>query len=320
MQDLFISKLGLSQPSLHPTLSVSINLGPSRIPPSTACRPRLLLNLPPNLFYDPFTSHSIQSDPSISDVCLLGPLELERAVGWSRTDGSAIAKGSFGAHCQSYHDQEEPHERDQNRGSGKARDQWDNHIRPSGSKDDIPPNALTGATLLFDQENPLPSPLEHTLKPEHTSVIFGLSADHLSDLGEQGTTTFQVDVPLHARYLPPIAPPSRHINTAGMGIFEVVKELLRRPSTERIKRPLHGYRNREGSDASFDQDRVTDRLEKERTGEEQGSYLKVRLKMPTLFLECEGSPPYPSLEGWEETSQICSRRPTPIYSCRETKR
>lgn len=85
-----LSRPHTQHPSIYFTIPKSF-LSSTSTSTSDSCSPYLLLALPPSIFLDPFSfpPHSSTIPQGIQSIHLLGPTELEKAVGWSTTSSSS---------------------------------------------------------------------------------------------------------------------------------------------------------------------------------------------------------------------------------------
>ncbi|KAE8257960.1 hypothetical protein A4X13_0g1988 [Tilletia indica] len=203
-------------PSLHPTIKVTIPAGHLSLP--SHCRPFLLQRLPPALFIDPYAfqlQNKILLNPAIiKNITYLGQPDLERAVGYTDSTGAVRNADRFVRTLQRQR---------------KRSDEVKAAVAALGYSDgqDVKVSSTSpdeGETEIQDLEASL-----RALNREHTAVLLELQRRGIREdpaLAEKVVKAMKgekvnleegagaaassraetvVSIPVHARYLPPVA-------------------------------------------------------------------------------------------------------------------
>ncbi|KAL9938271.1 hypothetical protein V8E36_002894 [Tilletia maclaganii] len=213
-------------PSLHPSIKVTIPAEDLSLP--SHCRPFLLQRLPPAVFLDPYayrTENRVLVHPSIvRKITYLGLTELERAVGWTDPTGERRSADRFVRKLQ----------RQRASKLQQSGGQQQHHVRIAADAD----SASTGTEPETEAQD-----IEASLRAlalEHTGVLIELQPRGIRNdagLAEKVAKAIQgeevelsgssssrnakettLTIPLHARYLPPVAVGQGGLASASHGL------------------------------------------------------------------------------------------------------
>ncbi|CAD6884543.1 unnamed protein product [Tilletia controversa] len=221
-------------PSLHPSIQVS--LPASHLSPPAHCRPFLLQRLPPALFLDPYAfriQNTVLAPPAhIRNITHLGLTELERAVGWTDPTGATRRADRFVRRLQ-----RQRKRADEVKALGQGQGERVNPTEEDNKE-----------TESFDLDASL-----RALNLEHTAVLLELHPQAIKEedpalaekvfkaikgedvaLEETSPSSRKktvVSIPVHARYLPPLAVGKGGLADSGRGLdLGALREQVLRPN------------------------------------------------------------------------------------------
>ncbi|KAN0062403.1 hypothetical protein ACQY0O_005286 [Thecaphora frezii] len=266
----------LQHDTLHPTLTIALpSMSQHALDPR--CVPSLLVHLPPALFFDPFTSSSLKRHPLLLSSRLIGPLELEKPVGWSRSSSS----GTDGSPAPS------------------SRSWWkvgDNHSSVPIPIRQNPQHATVEARLrAATQSHVLHSHADH-LALEHTALLLRLDS---RELQKKRSKPPILQVPLHVRYMPPRAASLPAHSSFSTSLVEGAKRWWKQTKP-------YPHRHPSSLSSSSSGQPTTTPSHPPSSSEDAGNYYVQPLASPTFFVECPDSI-QPSSYGWQAISTYSTR-------------
>ncbi|PWN28556.1 hypothetical protein BDZ90DRAFT_231539 [Jaminaea rosea] len=203
--------------SFHPTLSLSL---PSSFlsPPSASsssshpCQPHLLLSLPPSLFLDPWhpTTSTFQLVSKVEQINYLsagseGNVELEKAVGWIKA-GEAKRRGSVAAReAEEAAMREEPVEAKLEQTEVRFI-AGEGYVTRTLSADEHRATEVVSLPKEGTESSASSGSSRKKTAPnrENEAILIKLASRSSSESTSATPSPITIEMPLHARYLPPV--------------------------------------------------------------------------------------------------------------------